>query len=456
MTKQEMLKGMEHLEAVCAETCSRLWENPETGGNEQASAGYMRELLKKEGFVIVNEAKLPHAFYAEYGSGKPVIAILGEYDALPGLSQKAAPEKDPVKEGAPGHGCGHNLLGAGAVTGAIAVKNFLEAEGISGTVRFYGCPEEELLSGKVKMAYYHMFDGCDLALSWHPMSANMVYDEGYLASASARFRFRGKTSHAAFAPERGRSALDAVELMNVGANYLREHVTDKARIHYTTDSGGFAPNIVPDKAKSWYYVRAPHIADVKEILRRLELVARGAAMMTETEVTVEIEYGCCDMKGVGAFEDLTYENLKAVGIPEYTEEERAFAAALQSTVDPATAAHDQKAFEAEKLVLPETVVSRNAWEKVPMTASSDSGDVSQMMPMNFFTTVCWPLGVAPHTWQSCAAAGSTIGQKGAFCAAKVIAATAYDLFRKPETVEQIQREYSGQDRAPYEPMYFEK
>lgn len=213
------------------------------------------------------------------------------------------------------------------------IKRFLEQEGIPGTLRFYGCPEEELLSGKVKMAYYHMFDGCDMALSWHPMSANMIYDEGYLASASAKFYFKGKTSHAAFAPERGRSALDAVELMSVGANYLREHVVDKARIHYTTDSGGFSPNIVPDKASAWYFTRAPHISDVKDILRRLTLVAKGAAMMTETEVETKIEYGCCDMVSEKSFADLTWKNLQEVGTPTYTEEEMEFARQLQATVD---------------------------------------------------------------------------------------------------------------------------
>ena len=453
MTKQELLDGMKGLEPLCREVCQTLWENPETGGSEEKSANLMRELLRKEGFSITDQKELPHAFYAEYGSGKPVIAILGEYDALPGLSQKCQITKDPVTAGAPGHGCGHNLLGTGAVIGAIAIGRFLREAGIPGTVRFYGCPEEELLSGKVKMAYYHMFDGCDMALSWHPMSANMVYDEGYLASASIKFFFKGKTSHAAFAPERGRSALDAVELTSVGANYLREHVMDKARIHYTTDSGGFSPNIVPDKASAWYFTRAPHISDVKEILRRLELVARGAAMMTETEVDVKVEYGCCDMLGEKSFEDLTLKNMEEIETPVYTKEELEFAKALQDTVDPMIRDHDQKAYEAEGKTLAEGVVSRDAWKLAPLTASSDTGDVSQIMPMNFFTATCWPVGVGPHTWQSCASAGSSIGQKGAFYAAKVFAATAYDLYTKREVREKIQKEFAGQNRPPYEPMY---
>ena len=453
MTKTELIQEMEKLRPFCTDICRDLWEHPETGGNEKRSSDYMRNLLSEEGFVIVNEEKLPYAFYAEYGSGHPVIAVLGEYDALPGLSQKQSLKKEPIEAGGPGHGCGHNLLGAASATGAVMVKRFLEKEGISGTVRFYGCPEEELLSGKVKMAYYHMFDGCDIALSWHPMSANMVYDAGYLASASIKFRFHGKTSHAAFAPERGRSALDAVEIMSVGANYLREHVPDFTRIHYTTDSGGFSPNIVPDKAGAWYYVRAPHIADVKDVLRRLTLCAEGAATMTETTVDTKIEYGCCDMQGEIGFGDLTWENLKAVPTPVYTEEELSFANKLQDTVDPAIKALDERKYEAGGKALSEGVVSRMAWHNAPLTASSDSGDVSQLMPMNLFTAVCWPVGVAPHTWQSCASAGSSIGQKGAFYAAEVIAATAYDLLTKPELVSEFKEEMKAQNREPYAPMY---
>lgn len=456
MNKKELLEQMEDIKHFCEEISIHLWENPEIAGQEKKSANYIRDILRDEGFVIVNEDKLPNAFYAEYGSGKPIIAILGEYDALPGLSQKQGVKKEPIVEGGAGHGCGHNLLGSAAVTGAIGVKRYLENENIAGTIRFYGCPEEELLSGKVKMAYYHMFDDCDMAISWHPMCASMVYDEAYLASSSVKYRFKGKTSHAGFAPERGRSALDAVELMNVGANYLREHVVDKARIHYTTDSGGFAPNIVPDKASAWYYVRAPHISDVKDILRRLELVARGAAMMTETEVEVEVEYGCCDMVGESVFEQLTYENMLEIKAPVYTEEEIQFAKELQDTVDNEIVKREKANYEEFNCALSAGVQPRERWQKVSLTASSDSGDVSQMIPMNIFTTTCWPIGVSPHTWQSCSSAGSSIGRKGAFYAAQIIAATAYDLFTKPDVREQIEEEFHSQNRDKYQPMYNEK
>lgn len=452
MEKKDLHLEVKKMESLLQTSCRTIWENPEVGGNEKASADYFRRLLDAEGFHIINEEHLEHAFCAEYGSGKPVIAILGEYDALPGLSQKVTDKKEPVKAGAPGHGCGHNLLGSAAAVGAIAVKRYLEAEGISGTVRFYGCPEEELLCGKVKMAYYHIFDGCDFAISWHPMSANMVYDNGYLASASAHFEFKGRSSHAAFAPELGRSALDAVELMNVGVNYLREHVTSKARIHYTTDSGGFAPNIVPPRAGSWYFVRAPYISDVKEILARVGKVAEGAALMTETQVEMKVDYGCCEMQENHAFGDLAYENLKEAELPVFDEEEMAFANRLLESVSDADKEKAQKLYETEGKPMVWKLNSRNLYEINPLTASSDSGDVSHMMPMCAISTSCWPAGVAPHTWQSAAAAGSSLGEKGALCAAQVIAGIAYDLYNKPEVREDILKEFE-EKKDEYTPMY---
>lgn len=454
MNKKDIHLEVKQMEAQLQNACRTIWKNPEVGGMEKASADYFRKLLDEEGFKIVNEPHLEHAFYAEYGSGKPVIAILGEYDALPGLSQQVSDKKEPIKVGEPGHGCGHNLLGAAAAIGAIAIKRYLAVEKISGTVRFYGCPEEELLCGKVKMAYYHMFDGCDFAISWHPMSANMVYDSGYLASASAHFEFKGRSSHAAFAPELGRSALDAVELMNVGVNYLREHVTSKARIHYTTDSGGFVPNIVPPRAGSWYFVRAPYISDVKEILERVGKVAEGAAMMTETTVEMRIDYGCCEMQENHAFGDLAYQNLKEAELPTFDEEEMDFARRLLDTVSEIDVEKAQKLYETEDKPMVWKLNSRELYQINPLTASSDSGDVSHIMPMCALSTSCWPAGVAPHTWQSAAAAGSPLGEKGALCAAQVIAGIAYDLYNKPEERENILKEFE-EKKSDYVPMYEE-
>ena len=323
------------------ETASRyIWENPELGGTEDKASSYYRRLISEAGFKVHNIEGMPYAFYAEYGSGKPVIAIMGEYDALPGLSQKACAAREAVVEGAPGHGCGHNLLGAGAATAAIAVKQIVEEEGLTGTIRFYGCPEEELLCGKVKMVKCGVFDDVDYAITWHPMCHTLVWDGAALANITARFYFTGVSSHAGAAPEKGRSALDAVELMNVGVNYLREHVIDKARIHYTTNSGGTPPNIVPPKADSWYYIRAPHMSDVKEIYERVCKCAKGAAMMTETEVEIVLENGCCEIRPHHSFSDLVQENLEACPRPEYTKEELEFAKELQGTLDPSLVAKD--------------------------------------------------------------------------------------------------------------------
>lgn len=288
--------------------------------------------MSEEGFTIENNEHLEHAFIAEYGKGKPVIAILGEYDALPGLSQKQILKRNGIRRWCRtrmwtpyvrcrSYNCSH------------CNQTFLRKGKQKGTVRFYGCPEEELLSGKVKMAYHHMFDGCDAAVSWHPSDTNMAHDQAYLANASAHFYFHGVSSHAAFAPEQGRSALDAVELMSVGANYLREHVIDRTRIHYSTDSGGFAPNIVPDQASAWYFVRAPHMKDVKSTMERLKKVAQGAAMMTETTVDIEMGCGCCELSTNEAFADLAYANLIEADGPKYTKEELRFAKELQKTVE---------------------------------------------------------------------------------------------------------------------------
>lgn len=454
MTKKELHEIVKSLDSFCQTSCRTLWNHPEVGGEEKESADYFRKALSEEGFVIVNAEKMEHAFYAEYGSGNPVIAILGEYDALPGLSQKVSETKEEVTEGAPGHGCGHNLLGSAAATAAIAVKRFLENEGMEGTIRFYGCPEEEMLSGKVKMAYYHMFDDCDMAISWHPMSTNMVYDNGYLASASAHFEFKGRSSHAAFAPEVGRSALDAVELMNVGVNYLREHVTSKARIHYTTDSGGFAPNIVPPRAGSWYFVRAPYISDVKEILERVRKIAEGACLMTETSMEMKIDYGCCELLENHAFADLAYENLKEIELPKFDQEDLDFAAKLESTIAPENVERARKLYDTEGLPLSMKLGDRNLYKINPLTASSDSGDVSHMMPMCVLSTTCWPAAAAPHTWQATAATGSAIGEKGAISAAQALAGIAYDLYTKPEVRETIQKEFQNK-KEDYKPMYSE-
>ena len=452
MIKQELYDLVQNLQPLCTKMCRTLWNNPEVGGTEAKSSSYLKKLLEQEGFAVTVCPNLPYAFCAEYGSGSPVLAVLAEYDALPGLSQKACAVKEPAVEGGPGHGCGHNLLGSAAMTAAIALKRYLEKSGTPGTVRLYGCPEEELLDGKIKMIAEHFFDGCDAALTWHPADSNMVHDRGYLANTAMKFSFSGRTSHAAFAPQLGRSALDAVELMNVGVNYLREHVVDKTRIHYTTDSGGFAPNIVPDKAGSWYFVRAPKVSDVRDTARRVELVAQGAATMTETTVRVSHGYGCCEFKENNAFGDLAYANLIEADGPKYTEKEINFAADLQKTLSPGTAEKNQSLYHMPGGVLYSGVGERALWKDCEMTASSDTGDISYLMPACLFTTACWPIGVAPHTWQSAASAGTTIGEKAALYAAKVLSGIGFDLYARPELLRRIRREFDDRDDGSYAPI----
>lgn len=452
MIKQELYDEVQGLNEKLQEISRHIWLNPEVSGNEIESANYYRQIMKEEGFNIVNSKYLDTAFYAEYGTGNPVIAILGEYDALAKLSQDICCEKKERVEGQPGHGCGHNLLGSAASIATIAIKRFLEKGNLSGTVRFYGCPEEETLCGKVKMIAEGLFDGCDLALSWHPMDISMAHDAAYLANTSMKFYFKGKTSHAAFAPERGRSALDAVELMSVGVNYLREHVVDRTRIHYTTNSGGFAPNIVPDHASAWYFVRAPHIADVKDTARRVELIAKGAAMMTETEVEIEHGYGCCEFNENNELGNLSYANLIEADGPKYTEEELEFARNLQLTVDSTIVERTKQQYNQQNDVMFMGVGKRNLWKDVYMTPSSDTGDVSYLMPTGLFTTACWPIGCSPHTWQATSAAGMSIGEKGALYAAKVIAGSAYDVFTKKDVLRKILLEFNLRSDGSYAPM----
>ncbi len=450
MTKEDLIKSVDGLRDFCYSTSQYLWNNPEISGQEKKSSELLRKALADEGFKIVVDRQLETAFYAEYGNGSPVIAILAEYDALAGLSQKCQVDKEPVIAGNPGHGCGHNLLGTASTAAAIAVKRFLEETGCSGTVRLYGCPEEETLCGKVKMINHKMFDGCDVAISWHPMSVNMVHNDSYLANASMHFTFRGKSAHAAFAPHMGRSALDAVELMNVGCNYLREHIIDSARIHYTTDACGCPPNIVSDFAKSWYYVRAPHMGDVKDIIRRIKLVAQGAAMMTETDVEITVDSGCCEMLCNTAFADVIYENMTSIHQEEFTNQEVEFARVLAMTLDKQAWEKEHKLYQIDRSIETD-VLDRNMCYRAKINSSSDSGDVSQIMPMGLFTTACWPVGCAPHTWQTTASAGSTIGQKGMMYAAKIITATAYDLLTSPEALEKITAEFCA-NKKYYQPM----
>ena len=300
MSKSNMTKWMDENKAKFSDLAKQIWEHPELGYNESFASSLQIKTLEEAGFKVTSGiGDIPTAFVAEYGNGKPVIGILGEFDALPGLSQQVTPNMNPVVPNGPGHGCGHNLLGTAGVTAVIALKERMEAEMLPGTIRYYGCPAEELLSGKTFMARAGVFDDLDCALTWHPGTVNTTANFRMQALTAIEFYFSGRTAHAGAAPHLGRSALDAVELMNVGANYLREHVLDGTRIHYQITNGGMAPNVVPDKASVYYFLRAADRKQVDELEERLIKVAEGAAMMTETSVRWEIKAGCyetCQMK----------------------------------------------------------------------------------------------------------------------------------------------------------------
>jgi len=439
-----VLKYLEDISEEVKEVSLKVWNNPETSGNEKDSSSLFRKVLKSHGFEIKEIDGMENAFIGEYGKGSPVIAVLGEYDALPGLSQSLDTKFNPVEINGPGHGCGHNLLGSAALGSVLAVKKYLEETKASGTVRFYGCPEEETLIGKVKMIKAGAFDGCDLALSWHPMNANVAIDKAYLANSSIKFKFHGISAHAAQSPESGRSALDAVELMNVGANYLREHVIDSARIHYTITNAGGAPNIVPKEAESWYFVRAPYRKDVEEITERLFKIAKGAAMMTETTVEYEILGGCYEKLPNNVLYDLTHKNMVEIGVPSYTDEELEFAKTIQETLESNLVEAEIKKYidSDEKIFLHQEVLDKDKVDSVVVSGSSDSGDVSWIMPMNLFLTATWPLGVPAHSWQATSSSGSSMGLKGMIYAAEIFTGMMYDLLNNPKLVEEAKNEFN--------------
>ncbi|MFB6300652.1 MAG: amidohydrolase [Halobacteriales archaeon] len=438
------------------ELAQQLWENPELGLHEHESAEALAETLREEGFdVEMGVGGMPTAFVASYGDGEPRIGILGEYDALPGLSQKATPERDPIEEGGPGHGCGHNLFGVAAVGGAIAVKRAIESGDVSGTIRCYGCPAEETLVGKTYMARADVFDDLDAALTWHPGDLSTPWLKRSNALNSILFEFEGVSAHAAGSPESGRSALDAVELMNTGVEYMREHISDDARMHYAITEGGQAPNVVPAEASVWYFVRAPTRDEVERNTEWLRDIAEAAAMMTQTDVSERFLTGCYDYLPNHTVTDVVWENMETLGEIDYDEDDYAFAEELLETVS-------EENRQSELSDLPDDIrdeVEDHALYPEPIPAfdegdliagSTEVGDVSYITPTAQFSAATWPVGTPGHSWQVVAANGD-FGQKGVTFAAKVLAGAAYDLMTDPETLEAAWEEFEeATGGEPYE------
>lgn len=421
----------------------KIWEFAETRFEEKQSAELLCQALEQEGFTVERGAAgIETAFIGSYGSGKPVVAILGEFDALSGLSQKrGVASHDPVQDGGNGHGCGHNLLGTGSLAAAVALKQYMEENGLPGTVRYYGCPGEEGGSGKTFMAREGVFNDADFALCWHPAPLNGLMPGNSLANYQVYFKFKGRSSHAAASPHLGRSALDAVELMNVGVNYLREHVVPEARIHYAiTNSGGLSPNVVQAEAEVLYLIRAPKTPQVEEIYQRVCNIARGAALMTGTQVEIIFDKACSNLVGNSVLEETMHKQFAEVGVPQFDENEKELARAIRSTLTD----EDKKMFRRikglEDKELADFLMPYSKGGPSFGTGSTDVGDVSWIVPTAQCVTACMAIGTPFHTWQLVAQGGTSLGHKGMLHAGKVMAATALEVMTHPELLEAAKAE----------------
>lgn len=432
-----------------------IWDHPETRFQEFWSAARLADALEAEGFQLSRHAGgIPNAFIASFGEGKPVIALLGEFDALAGLSQQAhSAEPTSATPGENGHGCGHNLLGTAAYAAAVAAKQWLQQHGGSGTLRFYGCPGEEGGSGKTFMVREGLFDDIDAALTWHPEAWAGMFSTSTLANIQAAWRFTGTAAHAANSPHLGRSALDAVTLMTTGSNFLNEHIIEKARVHYAiTDTGGVSPNVVQAQAEVLYLIRAPEMADVQQIFARIEKIAQGAALMTETSVSCRFEKACSSYLPNRTLEAAMYQAVCHYGTPQWSNEERAFAADIRATLGvndiqnslkniAGTSGEEGKAFSRRHhdTVLIDEVAPWAATENV-LAGSTDVGDVSWKAPVAQCFSPCFAIGTPLHSWQLVSQGKTSIAHKGMLLAGKILGATAIRLFSDRPLLEASQQE----------------
>ena len=406
-----------------------IWDYAELGYKENKSSTLLQNTLKDNGFTVeAGVAGIPTAFVATYGSGSPVIGILAEYDALPGVSQDKSPTKTVIENKPNGHACGHHLFGTGSVAAGIAIKKLLEAGKLKGTIKVFGCPAEEGGSGKVFMVRDGLFNSLDIALHWHAWDANLVMNTSALANKSAKFRFYGVSSHAAVSPEKGRSALDAVEAMNNMVNMMREHIPQETRIHYVITNGGKAPNVIPEFAEVYYYVRHPDKTMAVSIFDRVAKAAEGAALGTETKMDYEIIGGTHDLLINNTLARQMQTNFEKIGGITYTEEETAYAKKIQTSFSGKFPSIDNA-----RIVTP--LHTDNA------QGSTDVGDVSYVVPTVGVHTATWIPGTSAHSWQAVACGGTDIGIKGMIIASKVLASTAIDLFTNPDLIKKAKEEF---------------
>ncbi len=438
-----------------------IWDHPETRFNEYFSANLLADTLEKANFHLERGvANIETAFIASYGSGSPVIAILGEYDALAGLSQQAGcAYKQPINENGNGHGCGHNILGTAALASVLAVKTLMEQYAISGTIRFYGCPGEEGGSGKTFMVRAGVFDDVDVALTWHPEAFSGMFNNPTLANIQTAFHFKGVAAHAANSPHLGRSALDAVTLMTVGTNFLNEHIISDARVHYAiTNSGGMSPNVVQAESEILYLVRAPQLAQAQQIYQRIIKIAEGAALMTETDLKINFIKACSNYVPNRTLERIMYTFICALGTPQWSKKDYQFAQAIRETITPnelenaldniARTAGDAGRRYAEEIadqILTERVAPYCESNEL-MFGSTDVGDVSWVVPTAQCYSPCFAIGTPLHTWQLVSQGRTSIAHKGLHLASRVLALTALSLLTEPAQVAECQQEFKNYRR----------
>lgn len=443
--KKVVIQSLEAKKQQYVDVATNIWNLAELGYKEGKSANLLQSMLKEEGFTIeTGVAGIPTAFTATFGSGSPVIGVLGEYDALPGFSQDAVPFKKELSGNTNGHACGHHLFGSASAAAAIAVKNWLKTTGRKGTIRFYGTPAEEGGAGKVYMVRAGLFQDVDAVIHWHPGDDNNANPISSLSNKSAKFRFRGVASHAAASPERGRSALDAVEALNYMVNMMREHIPEKSRVHYVITRGGEAPNVVPAFAEVYYYIRHPEMDVVKDLFNRVTKAAEGAALGTGTTMDYEVIHGVYNLLPNQILSTNLYENLKTVGGVTYDKTEEDFAL----KIFPSLNRKDVNISDAA-LVKPYADQSDEAF------GSTDVGDISWLVPTAGISSATWVPGTAAHSWQAVAAGGMSIGHKGMMVAAKTMALTIMDCLVSPEMLKNAKLELlkrRGGDQFKYEAL----
>jgi len=428
--KNELLRRVDEKSQLLEEVSDALWEYAEIAIQEYKSSKLLIRVLEKEGFDVDREvAGMPTAFVASYGSGKPIIGILAEYDALPGLSQDNTAFKKARIEGGAGHGCGHNLFGAGSIGAALALKELIEAQKIPGTIKLYGCPAEEDIGGKLYMARDGLFDNLDACIAWHPSYETKVDVRGSQAIDDLEIEFSGKTSHAAFDPWKGASALDAVEMTTFGINLLREHVKPTVRIHYVITQGGKVPNIVPEHAKLWLWARDSTRQGVKDVVKRVEEIVKGAAIATGTSSIINYKGSYHEMLVNLTGSQVMQKNLEMIGSITYVDEEAAFAKRIQKETN----------VEEKGMIC--VIKELEDFTKDPEGGSTDVAEVSWITPTLHLSTTCAPYGIPWHSWAVVSSSKHSIGHKGMFLAAKVMATTALDLFLDKEILIKMKKEF---------------